>query len=190
MRFWLFLTGSPSCREILSTGGRYESQQAEGSQGQLHDRERRAVISIPGTAIPLSQPLLRWPICCPALGLMCSGFCLTFSYMLQQRLQIVSLLGCCLTHLSNPNNGPVPSAASFYIPSIPYIHQDEHHPLTMFGGHIHADPNITAVSSNAITANLYFFMVKNRKTADKDRIIFWFNVCLRHLLIPFSLLNK
>ncbi|KAF8806260.1 pheromone-processing carboxypeptidase KEX1 [Phlegmacium glaucopus] len=69
----------------------------------------------------------------------------------------------------------IPSAASFYIPSIPHIHQDESHPLTMFGGHIRADPNATAAPSDAITAHLYFFMVKNRKTADKDRIIFWFN---------------
>lgn len=51
----------------------------------------------------------------------------------------------------------------------------------MYGGHIPADPNNTAVASGAVTAQLYFFMVNNRKTADKDRIIFWFNVCPRHI---------
>ena len=53
----------------------------------------------------------------------------------------------------------------------------------MYGGHIPADPNITAVASGVVTAHLYFFMVKNRKTADKDRIVFWFNVCPRHLFM-------
>lgn len=110
--------------------------------------------------------------------------------MLQRHQQIVSLLSCCPTCLSNDTYVQVPSAASFYIPSIPYIHQDESHPLTMFGGHIRADPNATAVSSNAVTAHLYFFMVKNRKTADKDRIIFWFNVCPRSSIHAFELLNE
>ncbi|KAF8165686.1 pheromone-processing carboxypeptidase KEX1 [Crassisporium funariophilum] len=69
----------------------------------------------------------------------------------------------------------IPSAASFYIPSIPYIHQDAAHPLTMFGGHLSADPDISRASSNEVTAHLYFFMVKNRRSADKERILFWFN---------------
>ncbi|KAF9481873.1 pheromone-processing carboxypeptidase KEX1 [Pholiota conissans] len=68
-----------------------------------------------------------------------------------------------------------PSAASFYIPTIPYVHQNPNHPLTMFGGHLSADPNITRASSTDITSHLYFFMVKNRRTADKERIVFWFN---------------
>ena len=53
----------------------------------------------------------------------------------------------------------------------------------MYGGHIPADPNTTAVASGVVTTHLYFFMVKNRKTADKDRIIFWFNVCFRRFFI-------
>ena len=60
----------------------------------------------------------------------------------------------------------------------------------MYGGHIPADPNNAAASSNAITAHLYFFMVKNRKTADKDRIIFWFNVCPRHFSIDIEPINE
>ncbi|PPQ79472.1 hypothetical protein CVT25_002608 [Psilocybe cyanescens] len=69
----------------------------------------------------------------------------------------------------------IPSAASFYIPSIPYIHQNADHPLTMYGGHLSADPNLSLASSTDVTAHLYFFMVKNRRTADKERIVFWFN---------------
>ncbi|KIM46518.1 hypothetical protein M413DRAFT_24234 [Hebeloma cylindrosporum] len=69
----------------------------------------------------------------------------------------------------------IPSAASFYIPSIPYIHQNAEHPLTMYGGHLSADPNITRASSTDVTPHLYFFMVKNRRTADRERIVFWFN---------------
>lgn len=56
------------------------------------------------------------------------------------------------------------------------MHQNPEHPLTMFGGHLSADPNISRASSTDITPHLYFFMVKNRRTADKERIVFWFNV--------------
>lgn len=47
----------------------------------------------------------------------------------------------------------------------------------MYGGHLNADPNITRAASTDITPHLYFFMVKNRRTADRERIVFWFNVC-------------
>ncbi|KAF9567426.1 pheromone-processing carboxypeptidase KEX1 [Agrocybe pediades] len=69
----------------------------------------------------------------------------------------------------------IPSAASFYIPSIPYIHQNAEHPLRMYGGHLSADPNQALASSTDVTPHLYFFMVKNRRVADKERIVFWFN---------------
>ena len=63
----------------------------------------------------------------------------------------------------------------------------------MYGGHLPAEPNATALSSNAVTAHLYFFMVKNRKTADIDRVVFWFNVCsssfIRAFLFLFNLFD-
>ncbi|PPQ63138.1 hypothetical protein CVT24_005778 [Panaeolus cyanescens] len=68
----------------------------------------------------------------------------------------------------------VPSAASFYIPQIPFIHQDPEHPLTMFGGHLSADPSHSR-STTDVSPHLYFFMIKNRKVADRERVIFWFN---------------
>lgn len=71
---------------------------------------------------------------------------------------------------------PVPSAASFYVPSLPDIHQDPEHPLTIFAGHLSSDPNATKVDSKTVTAHLYFVMIKNRRVADKKRIMFWFNV--------------
>lgn len=46
----------------------------------------------------------------------------------------------------------------------------------MYGGHLSADPNISRASSTDITPHIYFFMVKNRRTADRERIVFWFNV--------------
>ena len=79
----------------------------------------------------------------------------------------------------------VPSAASFYIPSIPHIHENADMPLQMYGGHLSADPNISRASPTDVTSHLYFFMVKNRRTADKQRLIFWFNV--RVLLSSFPL---
>lgn len=90
-----------------------------------------------------------------------------------------NLINICLT-------GPVPSAASFYVPSLPDLHQDPNNPLTMFAGHLSADPNITRVQLTDVTSHLYFVMIKNRRVADKRRIMFWFNV--RILLHPWLLL--
>ncbi|KAF9534583.1 alpha/beta-hydrolase [Crepidotus variabilis] len=69
----------------------------------------------------------------------------------------------------------IPSAASFYIPSIPHIHANPDINLQLYGGHLSADPNATRASPTDVTAHLYFFMVKNRRTADKQRVVFWFN---------------
>ena len=38
------------------------------------------------------------------------------------------------------------------------------------------DPDAGVASPTDVTAHLYFFMVKARRTADKERIIFWLNV--------------
>ncbi|KAJ7682213.1 Alpha/Beta hydrolase protein [Mycena polygramma] len=69
----------------------------------------------------------------------------------------------------------VPSAASFYVPSLPDIHQDPEHPLTIFAGHLPSDPDASKYDSKTVTAHLYFVLVKNRRVADKKRVMFWFN---------------
>ena len=46
----------------------------------------------------------------------------------------------------------------------------------MYGGHLSSDPNAATASPSDVTAHLYFFMVKARRTADKERILFWLNV--------------
>jgi len=69
----------------------------------------------------------------------------------------------------------VPSAASFYIPSIPDIHQDPAHPLKIFAGQLSADPNITRPQNAELSSHLYFAMIKNRRAADRQRLMFWFN---------------
>ncbi|KAJ7098658.1 Alpha/Beta hydrolase protein [Mycena belliarum] len=69
----------------------------------------------------------------------------------------------------------IPSAASFYVPSLPDIHQDPEHPLAIFAGHLPSDPDAAKVDAKTVTAHLYFVMVKNRRVADKKRIMFWFN---------------
>ncbi|KAF9035088.1 alpha/beta-hydrolase [Hymenopellis radicata] len=69
----------------------------------------------------------------------------------------------------------IPSAASFYVPSLPDIHQDPAHPLKIFAGHISSDPFAKNAADTDVTAHLYFVMVKNRRTADKQRVVFWFN---------------
>ncbi|CCM01745.1 uncharacterized protein FIBRA_03811 [Fibroporia radiculosa] len=69
----------------------------------------------------------------------------------------------------------VPSAASFYVHSLPGLHQDEAHPLRIFSGHLSSDPEAAKASPNEVTAHLFFVMVKARRTADKERLMFWFN---------------
>ncbi|KAJ7784094.1 Alpha/Beta hydrolase protein [Mycena metata] len=69
----------------------------------------------------------------------------------------------------------LPSAASFYVPSLPDIHQDPEHPLTIFAGHLPSDPNASKYDAKTVTAHLFFVMIKNRRMADKRRIMFWFN---------------
>ncbi|KAJ6560307.1 Alpha/Beta hydrolase protein [Mycena capillaripes] len=69
----------------------------------------------------------------------------------------------------------IPSAASFYVPSLPDIHQDPEHPLTIFAGHLPSDPDASKFDSTTVTAHLYFVLVKNRRVADKKRVMFWFN---------------
>ena len=84
-------------------------------------------------------------------------------------------ISCSFTDSFPPNI--VPSAASFYVPSIPNIHQDPERPLRIFAGNILSDPRATSHSSSTeIFAHLYFVLVENRRSADKERIMFWFNV--------------
>ena len=78
----------------------------------------------------------------------------------------------------------VPSAASFYVPSIPGIHQDPDRPLTLYAGHLSSEYNLKLLNSDEVTPHLFFVLVKNRRTADKERIVFWLNVSppwLEHL---------
>ncbi|TFK55411.1 alpha/beta-hydrolase [Heliocybe sulcata] len=69
----------------------------------------------------------------------------------------------------------VPSAASFYVSSLPGLRQDPSHPLHIYAGQLPSDPNAASVPSTAITAHLFFVLTKARRVADKERLIFWFN---------------
>ncbi|KAG2143613.1 alpha beta-hydrolase [Suillus clintonianus] len=69
----------------------------------------------------------------------------------------------------------VPSAASFYVPYLPSLHQDTAHPLHIYAGHILSDPDAESAGSTDVLAHLFFVMVKARRAADKERLMFWFN---------------
>ena len=75
-----------------------------------------------------------------------------------------------------PRLAIVPSAASFYVLSLPGLHQDPTQPLHIYSGHIVSDPNADSASSLDVLAHLFFVMVKARRVADKERLMFWFNV--------------
>lgn len=74
------------------------------------------------------------------------------------------------------HSATVPSAASFYVSSLPGLHQDPTHPLHIYAGHIISDPNASSASDLDVLAHLFFVMVKARRAADKERLMFWFNV--------------
>lgn len=72
-----------------------------------------------------------------------------------------------------------PSAASFYVSNIPSLTLDPSSPLHVWSGHISADPKAKVSPATDVTAQLYFVLTKARRTADKERLIIWFNVCNR-----------
>ncbi|KAF8632313.1 hypothetical protein AX15_001936 [Amanita polypyramis BW_CC] len=85
-----------------------------------------------------------------------------------------TLLVSAIPTLAAPTD--IPSAASFYVPSLPDIHQDPTHPLKIYAGNLLSDPRANPSSSSTETfAHLFFVLVENRRTADKERILFWFN---------------
>lgn len=69
----------------------------------------------------------------------------------------------------------IPSAASFFVPSLPDLHQDPSRPLRIWAGHILADPTAPQAADTDTLAHLYFVLTKARRTADKERVLFWFN---------------
>lgn len=81
-----------------------------------------------------------------------------------------------------------PSAASFYVPNVPSLTRDPSSPLHIWAGHISADPKAKVSPATDVTAQLYFVLTKARRTADKERLIIWFNVCL--LMFKFALIHK
>ncbi|TFY75442.1 hypothetical protein EWM64_g8571 [Hericium alpestre] len=69
----------------------------------------------------------------------------------------------------------IPSAASFYVHNLPDLHQDDTHPLHIYAGHLSADPQASTLPDTTVSAHLYFVLIKARRTADRERILFWFN---------------
>ncbi|KAI5123390.1 hypothetical protein M0805_006098 [Coniferiporia weirii] len=93
------------------------------------------------------------------LGLLVSAFCLLASPWASVRAAPTDL----------------PSAASFYVSSLPDLHQDPAHPLHIYAGHIASDPESSRLPVATVSAHLFFVLIKARRTADKERVLFWFN---------------
>ena len=60
--------------------------------------------------------------------------------------------------------------------SIPGLRQDETHPLHIYSGHLSSDPEAASLPPTTVSAHLFFVLVKARRTADRERVMFWFNV--------------
>ncbi|KAL0577452.1 Cell death protease [Marasmius crinis-equi] len=69
----------------------------------------------------------------------------------------------------------LPTAASLWVPSLPDIHQDPLRPLNIHAGALPSDPNARNPKPEDVTPHIYFVMIKNRRVADKERVVFWFN---------------
>ena len=72
----------------------------------------------------------------------------------------------------------VPSAASFYVPTLPGLQRGPVHPLHMYAGHIVSDPNVTTADPLDVLSHLFFVPVKASWSVDKEGLMFWFTVCL------------
>ena len=68
------------------------------------------------------------------------------------------------------------------MPTLPDLHQDPLHPLHIYAGHLNADPESARLPDTAVTSHLYFVLIKARRTADRERIMFWFNVSTMRIL--------
>ncbi|OAX43364.1 carboxypeptidase KEX1 [Rhizopogon vinicolor AM-OR11-026] len=96
---------------------------------------------------------------------------------IQRSLRSTLTLATLLALVSPLQAAPaeVPSAASFYVPYLPGLHQDTTNPLHIYAGHILSDPNAASAGPTDILAHLFFVVVKARKSADRERLMFWFN---------------
>lgn len=80
-----------------------------------------------------------------------------------------------------------PSAASFYVSRLPDFHEDANEqPIHIYAGNLAADPDVPMLPSTTVYAHLFFVLVKARRTADKERVMFWFNVRHRYFSSTIS----
>ncbi|KAF8314741.1 alpha/beta-hydrolase [Clavulina sp. PMI_390] len=80
------------------------------------------------------------------------------------------------SHLPRQRPAIPPSAASFYVPTVPSLTRNpDSPPLHVYAGHISSDPKAKTSPATDITAQLFFVLTKARRTADKERLIIWFN---------------
>jgi carboxypeptidase D len=81
---------------------------------------------------------------------------------------------------------PPPPASEFYVPlhTIPHFHAlPSTAPLHIWSGHLLAEPdnfippgpNETPHPNLPVQSHLFFVLLKARRTADRERTIFWFN---------------
>jgi carboxypeptidase D len=90
------------------------------------------------------------------------------------RWQLVGLSGFLYSLATlAASTADLPSAASFYVPSLPDLH-DAPPSLQIFAGHL---PSVPLPSKDSLDTlpNLYFVLTKARRSADRPRLVFWFN---------------
>lgn len=66
---------------------------------------------------------------------------------------------------------------------LPDLQQDAQRPLHIYAGHLSSDPEAASLPPTTVTAHIFFVLLKNRRVADKERILFWFNVSLSYVFL-------
>ncbi|EJD53656.1 alpha/beta-hydrolase [Auricularia subglabra TFB-10046 SS5] len=67
------------------------------------------------------------------------------------------------------------AASSYYVPRLPGLPEDPIQRLHIYSGHIASDPKASTEPATSVIPHIFYVLVRARKSADKERLIFWFN---------------
>lgn len=70
---------------------------------------------------------------------------------------------------------PELASSAYYVPHLPGLPEDPIKRLHVYSGHIASDPKAASEPATTVSPHIFYVLVRARKSADKERIIFWFN---------------
>ncbi|KZW04158.1 carboxypeptidase KEX1 [Exidia glandulosa HHB12029] len=70
---------------------------------------------------------------------------------------------------------PELASSAYYVPRLPGLPEDPIKRLHVYSGHIASDPKAATEPATTVSPHIFYVLVRARKSADKERVIFWFN---------------